>query len=102
LVRDRRNPCHVHPDDLTALGLCEGDEVTITSDHGSIRTTAAADSTLRRGVASMTHGFGGPGPAGTPERGGASTNRLLSPTVDLQPISGMPLMTAVPVTIAAA
>ena len=62
LVRDRRNPCHLHPDDLAALGLCEGDEVTITSDHGSIRTTVSADSTLRRGVVSMTHGFGGPGP----------------------------------------
>ena len=56
--------------------------------------------TLRRGVASMTHGFGGPGPADALERGGASTNRLLSPTENLQSISGMPMMTAVPVTIA--
>lgn len=96
-----RNPCRLHPDDLGRLGLVAGDDVTVASAHGSIQTTVSPDSTLRCGVASMTHGFGGPGPARSPERGGASTNRLLSSTVDLQSISGMPLMTAVPVMIAA-
>ena len=101
LVRNRRNPCHLHPDDLTRLGLREGAEVTLTSAHGTIHTTVAGDATLRPGVASMTHGFGGPGPADAPERGGASTNGLLSGFTNLQAISGMPLMTAVPVIIAA-
>ncbi len=100
LVRERRNPCRLHPDDLARLGLGDGDVVTVASAHGSIQTTVSPDDTLRRGVASMTHGFGGPGPADAPERGGASTNRLLSPTENLQSISGMPLMTAVPVAIA--
>ena len=101
LVRARRNPCHLHPSDMDRLGLREGDDVTVTSAHGSIRTTVAADDSLRIGVTSMTHGFGGPGPADAPDRRGASTNRLLSPTDDLQPISGMPLMTALPVTVVA-
>ncbi len=101
LARERRNPCRLHPDDLARLGLSDGDDVTVTSAHGSIETTVAPDDTLRRGVAPVTHGFGGPGPADAPERGGASTNRLLSPTENLQSISGMPLMTAVPITIAA-
>jgi hypothetical protein len=34
-----------------------------------------------------------------PQRSGASTNALLSPVADVQTISGMPLMTAVPVKI---
>jgi anaerobic selenocysteine-containing dehydrogenase len=100
LVREPRNPCHLHPDDLARLGLAPGAAVTVTSEHGSIRTVAAADATLRVGVASMTHGFGGPGDADPPGHG-ASTNRLLSGARDLQPISGMPLMTAVPVTVTA-
>jgi anaerobic selenocysteine-containing dehydrogenase len=101
LMREPRNPCHLHPDDLARLGLAPGAAVAVTSDHGSIRTVAAADATLRVGVASMTHGFGGPGDVDPPGQG-ASTNRLLSAARDLQPISGMPLMTAVPVTVTAA
>lgn len=100
LVRTPPNPCHVHPDDLARLGLADGAEVTVTSDHGRVTTWVRADATLRPGVASMTHGFGGAGDR-DPHGAGASTNRLLSATADLQPISGMPLMSAVPVALAA-
>ena len=61
---------------------------------------------MRRGVVSITHGFGRL-PADqdadvTNESVGANVNMLLSRTVDLQSISAMPRMSAVPVTITAA
>ncbi|HEX5588343.1 MAG TPA: molybdopterin-dependent oxidoreductase [Acidimicrobiia bacterium] len=84
------NPCFVHPDDLAMLGVRDGDLVDVTSDHGAITTVAAADHTLRTGVVSMTHARA-PSPA-----------RLLSLVEHRQPVSLMPWMTAVPVTITAA
>ena len=100
LMRTPPNPCHVHPDDLARLGLSDGDAVSIRSDHGIIHSWVRPDTTLRPGVASMTHGFGGAGET-DPEGAGASTNRLLSAQHHLQPVSGMPLMTAVPVELTA-
>ena len=94
------NPCFAHPDDLAALGAAEGDLLTITSDHGSITAVAASDPTLRPGVLSMTHGYGGlPGEDDEPVRFGASPARLLSLTEHRQPVSLMPWMTAVPVSV---
>jgi len=53
------NPAWVHPDDLAALGVLSGEAVEIRSAHGCIVARAEADETLRRGVVSITHGFGG-------------------------------------------
>jgi anaerobic selenocysteine-containing dehydrogenase len=97
------NPCHVHPDDLAELGLTGGDLVRVVSAHGAVQTVVAPDATLRRGVVSLTHGFGDlPGEDDDPFAQGANTNRLLSVADDLQAISAMPRMSAVPVTITAA
>lgn len=99
LARRPWNPCHAHPDDLAELGLAGGEVVSLTSDHGTIDTVVRADATLRRGSASMTHGFGGRGAVADPPETGSSTNRLLSAERHLQPISGMPHMTAVRVRV---
>jgi anaerobic selenocysteine-containing dehydrogenase len=100
-IGDPVNPCFTHPDDLAALGASAGDTVTLTSDHGSITAVLAADPTLRRGVVSMTHCYGGlPGDGDDdPRRHGANPARLLSLTEHRQPVSLMPHMTAVPVTL---
>ncbi|MET0627290.1 MAG: molybdopterin-dependent oxidoreductase [Acidimicrobiia bacterium] len=89
-IGDPVNRCFVHPDDLTALRVRDGDAVLVTSDHGAITTVAASDPTLRPGVVSITH-------AHEPNPG-----RLLSLVEHRQPVSLMPWMTAVPVTITAA
>jgi anaerobic selenocysteine-containing dehydrogenase len=93
------NPCGVHPDDLIALGVGDGELLELTSDHGTITVVAAADDTLPRGVLSLTHCYGDlPGDDTDPRRHGANPARLLSLTENLQPISLMPWMSAVPVT----
>jgi anaerobic selenocysteine-containing dehydrogenase len=103
LPRAPANPCHIHPDDLAALGAQPGTWLTLTSDHGAIEAVAEPDATLRRGVLAVTHGFGGlPGVDDDPLRYGSNPARLLSLTSELQSINLMPLMTAIPVAAAVA
>jgi anaerobic selenocysteine-containing dehydrogenase len=97
LVPARGNDVHVHPDDLTRLGFEIGQEVTVSTAHGRVTATLTSDASLRPGVITLAHGFGGVGPDGA--RVGSNVNEMLSSTEQLQPISAMPLLTAVPVTL---
>ena len=100
LSRHPYNPCFMHPDDLSALGAASESVIRLTSDNGSIHAIAEPDPTLRRGVVSMTHGYGDlPSEDVDPRRHGSNPARLLSITKGLQPINLMPLMSAVPVDV---
>jgi anaerobic selenocysteine-containing dehydrogenase len=99
-IRKRRpyNPAYLHPDELAAHGLCEGDRVDITSDNGTIPAIIAADGDLRRGVVSMAHGWGGlPGEELPYESEGASTGLLVSTERDYETINAMPRQSAIPI-----
>ncbi|MGA8707532.1 MAG: molybdopterin-dependent oxidoreductase [Steroidobacteraceae bacterium] len=105
VIRKRHpyNPAHLHPADIAALGLREGEWVRITSAHGSVRAVLKADDSLRPGVVSMSHGWGGlPGATEANNTEGASTNLLTSTDQGLDPINAMPVMSAIPVRIEAA
>ena len=97
------NPAFLHPDDLAALGIAPGDVVEITSDHASIRGVAAAAPELRRGVVSMAHCFGD-----VPEHDerlleiGSNTGRLVDNEAHFDPHTGIPRMSAIPVSVARA
>ena len=94
------NPAFLNPEDLKALDVLEGDTVEIRSAHDVVVGIAAADPDLRPGVLSMSHGFGAnPGEEEDPRQVGANTNRLLRSEVDYDPITGMPRMGAVAVSI---
>lgn len=96
------NPLYVHPDDLASLGLASGAAVTITSDHGAVPAITQADPTLRRGVVAMTHGWGGLDDQDAFAPGvGTNVNRLISPRGPTQRVLRMPIMTALPVDLAA-
>ena len=96
------NPLFVHPDDLQALGVEPGAIVLLTSKHGTARAVIMPMDTMRRGDASMTHCYGGLPGEDDPLTYGTNPNRLLSIDVDLQSISLMPHMSAVPIRIEAA
>lgn len=94
-----RNDAHMNPADLAALGIGAGEWVEIRSPHGAIEVQVEPDETVRTGVISMSHGFGGlPGDPVNQQRG-ASPNLLISTDSDLQTINAMPRMTAIPVNI---
>jgi anaerobic selenocysteine-containing dehydrogenase len=94
------NPAHLHPDDLAALGLAEGDLIEIRSERAAILGVAGVDPNLRRGLVSMTHSWGD-----VPERDaevreiGANTGRLSAVDRDFEPYTGLPRMSNIPVSI---
>jgi anaerobic selenocysteine-containing dehydrogenase len=77
----------VHPDE--AAGVVSGDTVEVRSEHGSLMATATVDPNVRRGVVSITHNSEQPGPG-----------RLTSAHAAVDPLTGMPQASGVPVTIA--
>jgi anaerobic selenocysteine-containing dehydrogenase len=93
------NPAYMNPQDLSAMGLCAGAAITLTSDAGSIPAIVEIDAGVRRGVVSMSHGFGGMPGESIYELEGASTGTLISTDRDLDPINAMPRMSAIPVRI---
>ncbi|HXK22969.1 MAG TPA: molybdopterin-dependent oxidoreductase [Myxococcota bacterium] len=94
------NPAFLHPRDLERLGVAAGDVIEICSARASILGIAEADATLREGLVSMTHAFGG-----APERDadfrtiGSPTSRLLGADARYERYSGQPLMSNVPVNV---
>jgi anaerobic selenocysteine-containing dehydrogenase len=96
------NPAHIHPADLTALGIEEGTLVKISSPVGHVVGVAEAAPGIRRGIVSMAHAWGDAGEDGSQVRDiGAGTNRLVKETVDYDPITGQSLQSAIPVRIEA-
>jgi anaerobic selenocysteine-containing dehydrogenase len=95
------NPAYLHPDDLAERDLQPGDVVRLVAARDAITCIVDADPTLRRGLVSMAHAYGG-----LPDEQddnflelGSSTSRLLTNDVGFERYSGQPRMSAVPVRI---
>jgi len=54
----RRDQLLMHPDDLVARNLSDGDEVSISSRVGSIRVSVSASTDMMKGSVSLPHGWG--------------------------------------------
>ncbi len=99
------NAAYLHPDELVALGVREGELIEIESADGCIDAVVEADADLRRGVVSMAHCFGRPSAegdvTGDTRKVGSSTARLLSSTSSVDPLIAMPRFSAIPVRLRA-
>jgi anaerobic selenocysteine-containing dehydrogenase len=93
------NFAYLNPADMAAKSIMDGDWVELTSDNGSVRAIAEGDETLRRGVVSLTHGFGDLPDSTDYLSEGVSTNLLISTDRDLQTINAMPRMSGIPVNV---
>jgi anaerobic selenocysteine-containing dehydrogenase len=93
------NRLYVHPDDLARLGATADEAVEIRSRHGAIVGYARPDPSMKPGVVSMTHGWGGAPGADPLGLHGAHTGRLVSLDTDLQTINRMPKQTGVRVRL---
>lgn len=100
------NPLHVSPADAKERGLFDGDQVQVFNKHGSVDAEVLIDSDLRRGVVAMTHGYGNQDSFGirvANRKPGANCNVLMPiEEEDIEPISYMSWMTAVPVEVVSA
>ena len=96
---------HAHPDDLAQWGVQDGDVVEITSPRGSVRTLVKASPDVRPGTVSMAHAWGDlPGEAGPPADPavlGDSTGRLSDCASGYDRVTGLPVMSAIPVAVRA-
>jgi len=98
------NPAFMHPQDLAALGIADGELVEVRSARGAIPAVAAASDDIRPGVVSMSHCWGGsPDPAaGSDARVreiGSNTNRLIDNRANAEKYSGMPRQSCIPVAV---
>jgi len=94
------NPLCAHPDDLERRGLADGDPVEVISDNGRIPAIVRADASLRPGVVSLTHGYGGlPDEAPDYRAHGSNVAELISLDRDCETLQAMPRMSGVPVRI---
>ena len=98
------NPAFMHPKELSARGIADGDIIEVQSDHGAIPAVASGSDELRRGVISMSHCWGGtPDPAQNVDDKvramGSNTNRLIDNLKQQEKYSGMPRQSCIPVNI---
>jgi anaerobic selenocysteine-containing dehydrogenase len=94
------NPAYIHPDDLDALGIAEGELVAIESPHGRITGVAASADDVKPGVVSMSHSWGGSSDDdGDVRKQGVATNRLVATDDGYDPITGMAVQSAIPVRL---
>ncbi len=110
LVRERpHHPAYMHPADMEVLGIEPGTLVAITSRRATVHAVVKGSDDLRRGVISMSHGYGidlerlGPdSDPGEPQpfSMGNHTGALASAEFDYQePYTGIPRMSSIPVHV---
>ena len=94
------NPAFMNPDDLEAAGLTAGDVIEIDSGHAQILGVVEAAPDVVRGVISMAHGWGDAPTYDQDVRHiGSNTGRLSRSDRDFDPVSGIPVMSAIPVNV---
>jgi anaerobic selenocysteine-containing dehydrogenase len=84
-------PCLLlHPDDAAARGLGDGDVAVVSTADGSCRAVVEVTGAIRAGVVSIPHGFGT-----------ANVNEMIT-TAGADPLSGMTIVSGLPVEVARA
>ncbi len=90
----------MNPEDLSELGLEPGEIIEIRAAERQIQGIVEADPTVRPGVISMAHAWGGaPSEDAKLRTIGSNTGRLVSNTSRFDHRSGQPLMSAIPVNL---
>ena len=85
-----REPADIllHPADAAAAGVVEGGRVRVESAFGELTGVAAVDDSIRRGAVAIPHGWADP-----------NVSTLLSADEGVDPLTGMPTYSGVPVTL---
>ena len=94
------NYAYVHPDDMGALGVEEGDLVEITSLRSVVVGVVKPDPDIKQGVVAMSHSWGGGSLTDEKVREiGTPTNRLVNSEEGTDRVTGLPVMSAIPVRL---
>jgi anaerobic selenocysteine-containing dehydrogenase len=96
------NPAYMNPSDMAALKLTSGTLIEIASSRARIRAVAQESQEIKSGVIAIAQCWGTlPGEDELFDELGANTNRLVEAERDFCTVSGMPLMTSIPVNVRA-
>lgn len=90
------NPVLMHAKDMQALGLADSQRVRVDNRFGSVEGIAKSSPDIPTGVIAFAYGWGGD----TTEQG-SNVQRLIPDDVRHDAATGLPLMTGVPVNVAA-
>ena len=97
--RHSYNPACLNPAELERLGLADGDRARLVSPYGSANVRVAGDPSLREGVVSLSHGWGGLPGENNGDEVGTNSNLLTDSALTRDPINAMPILTGVPLRI---
>ena len=99
-ARSTTNYAYMNPDDMKDLQINNDDLIDISSPRSTITGVAKTDKTLRRGIVSMAHSWGGVSLTDEKVRDiGTPTSRLTSAREAIDPINGMVVSSAIPVEV---
>lgn len=94
------NHVYTHPQDMAALGVEAGDLLEITSPRGQVVGVVEPDTEIKVGVVAMSHSWGGLSLTDEKVREiGTPTNRLVDSENGTDRITGLPIMSAIPVNL---
>jgi anaerobic selenocysteine-containing dehydrogenase len=93
------NAAYMNPEDMQAISVNDGDLVRITSPSGEVVGVAEGSDTIKRGVISMSHSWGGAITDEDVRNQGTPTNRLCTIDSGYDPINGMAIQSAIPVAV---
>jgi len=94
------NYAYSHPDDLAELGAEAGELLEITSPRSTVVGVAEPDPDIKRGVIAMSHSWGGLSVTDEKVRDiGTPTNRLVMSDNGTDRVTGLPIMSAIPVAV---
>ncbi len=93
---DPHGALHMHPEDAAELGLAEGERARCVSATGQVDVVVELNDTMRRGTASLPHGYGQR--EGTADPVGPQINRLTAAAA-CDPLSRTPYHKYVPVRV---
>jgi anaerobic selenocysteine-containing dehydrogenase len=93
------NAAYMNPLDMRDLSLSDGELVRITSPSGEVVGVAEGSDTIKRGVISMSHSWGGSITDEDVRLHGTPTNRLCTVDSGRDPINGMAIQSAIPIAV---
>ena len=97
----RSHALRVHPDDASPLGLEDGAEARVESEHGALSVPVALSDDMTPGTVALPHGWGHRGGWRLAnQHGGANVNLLAgSQAGDLERLAGMAHLNGIPVRL---
>jgi anaerobic selenocysteine-containing dehydrogenase len=95
------NPVLINKKDMQTLGLKDGDHVLLENRFGSVEGIAKATEDLKPGVIGMTYGWSDPADIRDINEKGSNVQRIIPDDYRFDTVTGIALMTAIPVNVTA-